>query len=421
MTSAFLLLLVGGAAGPPRELQDYLRRPEPAYAWKRIENVQNLPKLELVSQTWQGMRWVHEIIYATPEKPVAKGTAVLFVTGGKPGVDDLMLLKTVVDQAGLPTAVLFDIPNQPIWGLSEDDLIAHTFEKYLETGDPTWPLLFPMVKSTIKAMDAIVAFTKTSSNPIKNFVVTGASKRGWTTWLVGASGDRRVKGIAPLVIDNLNVAAQMKHQLDSWGKYSEQIEEYTKRGLQAKLDTAEGRKLAAMVDPYSYRSRVTMPTLIVNGTNDRYWTVDALSLYWNDLKQPKYAIVVPNAGHDLGDLQWAIRGVTAFARSCAGAMRMPTLEAKIDGDTAKIIKVGAGFSKMRVWAAESDSRDFRESKWATLAEVAVDPPTAKPDASRPEVRFAPSAKNRALFVEAEFQIGGLRFSLTTPVVVQPVR
>ncbi|HRI43784.1 MAG TPA: PhoPQ-activated protein PqaA family protein [Fimbriimonadaceae bacterium] len=421
MISTLALLLVGRSSGPPRELQNYLRRPEPAYSWRRIENVQNLPKLKLVSQTWQGMRWEHEIIFASPARPVATGTAVLFVTGGKPGVDDLMLLKTVVDQAGLPTAVLFDIPNQPIWGMSEDDLIAHTFEKYLETGDPTWPLLFPMVKSTIKAMDAIVAFTKTSSNPIKNFVVTGASKRGWTTWLVGAAGDKRVKGIAPLVIDNLNVAAQMKHQIESWGKYSEQIEEYTKRGLQAKLDTAEGRKLAAMVDPYSYRSRVTMPTLIVNGANDRYWTVDALSLYWGDLKQPKYSIVVPNAGHDLGDLQWAIRGVTAFARASAGAMRMPALEAKIEAETARIVRVGAGFSTMRVWAAESESRDFRESQWSAIAEVKIDPPTSKPDASRPEVRFGSSRKNRALFVEAEFQSGGLRFSLTTPVVVQLAR
>jgi PhoPQ-activated pathogenicity-related protein len=421
MITALALLLLGGPSSPPRELQDYLRKAEPAYGWRRIENVQNLPKLELTSQTWQGIPWKHEIIYAAPAKPIAKGTAVLFVTGGKPGVDDLLLLKTVVDQAGLPTAVLFDIPNQPLWGFSEDDLIAHTFEKYLETGDPTWPLLFPMVKSTLKAMDAIVAFTATSSNPIKSFVVTGASKRGWTTWLVGASGDKRVKGIAPLVIDNLNVAAQMKHQIDSWGKYSEQIEEYTKRGLQAKLDTPEGRKLAAMVDPYSYRSRVTMPTLIVNGANDRYWTVDALSLYWNDLKQPKSAIVVPNAGHDLGDLQWAVRGVTAFARACAGAMKMPTLEAKIEPEAARITKVGAGFSAMRVWAAESDTRDFRDSKWSVLAEVEVDPPTTKADASRPEVRFAPSTKNRAVFVEAEFRIKDLVFSLTTPVAVQMAR
>ena len=46
------------------------------------------------------------------------------------------------------SAVVRQVPFQPMFGdLHEDGLIAHTFVEYTKTGDPTWPLLLPMVKS----------------------------------------------------------------------------------------------------------------------------------------------------------------------------------------------------------------------------------------------------------------------------------
>ena len=103
-------------------------------------------------------------------------------------------------------------------------------------------------------MDVVQNSTHRHRNPLKRFIVTGASKRGWTTWFVGASRDKRVIGIAPLVIDNLNLPAQMKHQIEMWGKYSEMIADYTNRGLQELLESEKGKKLA--------RSSIRIPIVL---------------------------------------------------------------------------------------------------------------------------------------------------------------
>ena len=48
-------------------------------------------------------------------------------------------------------------------------------------------------------------------------------------------------------------------------------------------DAARRRSCGAWSIPWVYRDKLTMPKLILNGTNDPYWTLDALNLYWDDL------------------------------------------------------------------------------------------------------------------------------------------
>src|SRR4029450_1453198 len=131
---------------------------------------------------------------------------------------------------------------------------------------------------------------------VNGFMIHGASKRGWTSWLAGASGDPRVRAIAPMAIDVLNLRAQQAPQIETYGAMSERIDEYDRAGIPEKLGTPRGRRLVELEDPYSYRKRLTLPKLVIVGTNDRYWTQDALNLYWDGLKGPKWVLYVPTSG-----------------------------------------------------------------------------------------------------------------------------
>ena len=138
--------------------------------------------------------------------------------------------------------------------------------------------------------------------------------------------DDRVIAIAPMVIVMLNLGPARPNQLKVWGQYSEQIHDYVERGLMEKVRTPTGTKLWKMVDPYTYRDRLTKPKLLINGTNDRYWTLDALDLYWDGLKGPKYLVELPNAGHGLDqNRDWAINGLGAFFRHVVIGRPMPRL------------------------------------------------------------------------------------------------
>jgi|GEM_PF-3995796 len=70
--------------------------------------------------------------------------------------------------------------------------------------------------------------------------------------------------------------------------------------------------ITTMLDPYSYRNKLTMPKMIIIGTNDPYWPVDAVKHYFNDLPGENYLHYVANAGHDLNGGQQALRCVSAF-------------------------------------------------------------------------------------------------------------
>jgi PhoPQ-activated pathogenicity-related protein len=423
------LLLALLTSRPPRALAEYLNRPDKSFSYKVTRLDRNRMDIALTSQTWQGIPWRHSLIVQNPENLEYSHIAILYITGDGPYPGDYLTMKLMSQATGMPIAMLFDVPNQPIEGRREDDLIAHTFESYLVHPDPSLPLLFPMTKSAIKAMDAVDMATRRSKNPIKKWVVVGASKRGWTTWMVGAANDPQVKAIAPMVFDILNIPAQLKHQLDSWGQYSDQIKDYSRRGLEAQLATPRGNDLGVIVDPFSYRKNFRVPTLIVKGSNDPYWTADAMSLYLKELPQPKWILDVPNTGHTLGTGIMAAATIGAFAQSIAGAFPMPKQRwsygrGSDNSATLEVTSTDPPLQKLTLWSAESPTLDFRNSvyKIVDTAEGGFgdnETPRKKVrSTNKVVVRYVmPEGMNVAIFGEMKYAINGKVFSLSTPTHV----
>jgi PhoPQ-activated pathogenicity-related protein len=424
--TAALAMLAGLSSARADDLFDYLKKPDDSFAWKlKAKNetpAGTIYDLELTSQTWQGIKWEHQLQVYVPTGVKPTETILLYNQGGKASVQSTLLAMEMAKKANAPVAFLYGIPNQPLLGgKSEDALIAETFVRYLESKDDSWPLLFPMVKSLVKAMDALQAFAMNEWRfMVRFFVVSGGSKRGWTTWLTGAS-DPRVKAIAPLVIDTLNFREQLPHQLKSYGAYSEMIADYTKRNLVPVPDTPRAQQLWKMIDPWAYRDKLTMPTMIINGANDPYWTVDALNLYWNDLKSPRWVEYIPNAGHNLlekkegGKLDPTRIGATlgAFARAQIHGHAMPKLDWKHDdagGQARLTIKCDPMPKAARLWVADAEKRDFRKSTWVEK-EAKINKTDVVGSIEMPQ------SGHRVYYAELEYQIDGLPCYLSTQVRV----
>ncbi len=377
---------------PSTALKAYLDNGDTTYSWAergtREMNGVVVYDLLLTSQTWRGITWRHALTLLVPDELKEDG-ALLFITGGKnregmpvkrSGDDALLaMLAPLAAYNAAPVAVLWQVPNQPLFDdLTEDQLISYTLHHFQNDSDYTWPLLFPMVKSAVKAMDAVQEFARgVLHHPVERFVVTGASKRGWTTWLTGAS-DKRVAAIAPMVIDVLNMPVSVDYHKVAWGDYSIQIEDYVKLGLAQELSTPEGRALVEMVDPYSYRDRLTMPKLIINGTNDEYWPVDAIKNYLDSLPGEKLLLYVPNAGHDLDGGEEAIRSLNGFFGRTLRHQPYPACDWSTKVSDGKIfLTVYTTSSLMKgalLWEAASADRDFRDETWSsrTVADEEAD-------------------------------------------------
>lgn len=367
------------AVGTP--LDDYVAAPDSSYRYSVLDTATGPGYtayiVEMTSQSWRSKDEVDRTLWKhwlTIVKPInaSPDKALLWINGGSnrggtPKTVDKMLVGVALG-AGAVVADLKMVPNQPLTfpdggrPRSEDGIIAYSFNKALVTGDKTWPLLLPMVKSAVRAMDTVqnhLSSLDSGSMNIREFVVSGGSKRGWTTWLTAAV-DKRVIAIIPAVIDVLNMDEQMKHHFAAYGFHSDAIADYGEMNIFSRLDTPEGQALIKFVDPYEYRDRYEgIPKFLVNSTGDQFFLPDSAQFYYHDLPGEKYIRYVPNTDHSLGGSD-AVESLMMFFKSILAGAPRPKFTWSVKEDSSIEIKTVTKPTEVKLWQATNPkTRDFR--------------------------------------------------------------
>jgi PhoPQ-activated pathogenicity-related protein len=380
--STAALPTVGGFKNAQTALDRYVAAPDPSYGYRLMSTFKGRGfqayLLEVTSQRWRASSevnepiWTHWLTIVEPDE-VRTTVGMLVIAGGAntdppPGRADALLVTLALDTHAVSSG-LQQVPNQPLQfpdepgGLSEDDLIAYSWLKFLRSGDETWPLRLPMTKAVIRAMDTITAFCSRRGSTVDRFIVGGASKRGWTSWTTAAA-DKRVAAFVPVVADVLDMVPNIRHEYQCYGRWPRSLDSYVKFGIVKWFGTPQLRALAEIEDPYSYRSRYTMPKLIINAAGDDFFVPDSSQFYFADLPPKKYLRYLPNTDHSLNGAQTSIADtILAFCHSVVDGVPLPTMTWQFEGGDAIAVRATAMPSMARMWeAADRNARDFRVEK-----------------------------------------------------------
>jgi PhoPQ-activated pathogenicity-related protein len=379
-TLILALVAVPVFAASQTALDRYVAAPDPNYKYElaRTSAGRGYTQFvyDMISQKWRMEKdvdhplWHHWLTIIVPDN-VTKTTAFLFLTGGSitspPPEQPDPVVTAIATSTGTITAELRGIPNEPLVFTdetkprTEDAAIVYTWDKFMKgEGDnvETWPLRLPMTKASVRAMDTVTAVAKTKGHNVDRFVVSGASKRGWTTWTTAAA-DKRVIAIIPLVIDVLNVEKSLPHHYEAYGSWSPALADYTDMKTFDWFGTSQFKKLMGIEDPYSYLDRLTMPKYIVNSAGDQYFVPDSSQFYWKDLKGEKYLRYVPNTKHDLNGSD-ARETAGAFYSTIINNEPRPQLDWTFEKDGSIHMKTITKPTQVVMWQANNPkARDFR--------------------------------------------------------------
>jgi len=448
LAAVALASAAAASANPKNALDAYVAKPDPAFAWKVVGPVSGPgyhgAVLELTSQTWLTSKevdqpvWKHWLTVIVPDDIKKNGKVThdkgfMFITGGNkkdpaPVKAADRWAKMAVETSSV-VAELDDVPNQPLRFTEdpkprvEDEIIAYQQAKFARDRNPLDLVRLPMVKSGVQAMTAIQQYLASEAGgklKVDGFVVSGGSKRAWTTWLVGAL-DRRVIAIVPIVINVLDVDATAKHHWEAMGYFSPALKDYVENGLIPKLIGSPGlTEVNRIEDPLNYRDRpsMKMPKFIINAVGDEYFPPDNTRFSYHLLPEVKRLRMIPNSKHSTAGTD-INESITAFYAAVLNHRPIPSYSWSVRKDGAIVVTSPTKPAEVLLWQGnDPKARDFRVD---TIGKAFTSTPLKRgKDGTWVGKVAKPAAGWTAYFVELTYPSGTkYPFKFTTEVSVIP--
>jgi len=396
----------------------------------------------MASQTWSPQdlvapaQWEHEVAVYIPAN-VAGRRALLVVNNGTRHGDASheqeeatdfkpTTLAAIANATSTIVISVSDVPNQYLTFQKdgtlrkEDDSVAQSWSLFLAAPAQraTMSLHVPMAAVVWQVM----ALAQRELKPwhIDRFIVTGTSKRAWTTWLA-AGVDPRIDAIAPFVIDLLGTKAALKHMYRTYGNnWPIAFGPYYQAHIDQQIWTPSFDLLMQIEDPLQYLdaqhgTRRGLTKYIINASGDDFFVPDNTRFYYDRLPGTKALRVVPNSSH-YGISAFTEQSLISFVNRIQRSQPLPKVNAKLvqQSDSHHLkIRFSESPTNVTLWTATNPAaRDFRY-----VCGVQYTPTAVSLNGMALDVPLAtPTSGWQAAFVEATFHDG---FVATSQLYITP--
>jgi PhoPQ-activated pathogenicity-related protein len=212
-----------------------------------------------------------------------------------------------------------------------------------------------MTKSAVRAMDTIQKLLPY----MKDFLIAGGSKRGWTTYLVAAV-DPRVDAMAPLSIDIPNFEENTRHHFEAYGFFAPAVRDYVEFDLFCRARASGGQNLLQIIDPLAYFPKYTMPKLVLNSAGDQFFLPDSSRFYFASLPGPKWLRYTVNTDHTQSQDPTVIATVLQWVDKVLDGDSLPQYGWSFQPDGSIRVQTVTRPQAVRLWQAHNpNARDFR--------------------------------------------------------------
>lgn len=185
--------------------------------------------------------------------------------------------------------------------------------------------------------------------------------------------DTRVICIAPIVLDALNLHANLHHMWRAFGGWTFAFKDYYAENFTQVLDDNATLEMFSIVDPYAYKDRfATIPKLVIDAGGDEFLMVDDNHYWYAEMPGETHLLMVQDADHGMSTgLEQLVPSLVSFLQAVYLDTPRPQMSWKFGpypgGGNGNSITLTTSEVPLKVetWHADTLSKTRRDWRLAT--------------------------------------------------------